>query len=595
MTGKNKKKQGFIRLLELAGARKYKLFASGFLAIISSVLSLAPFFLIYLILVKLLDPSFGPQDYGYVWKLAWLTVLAVLARLALGYSSNLLAHLAAFDIIYGLRTNLAKHLGSLPMGYFTGTTSGEIKTTVSEDVENIELFVAHHIRDVVEGISLPIITIAYLFFVDWRMALVALISLPIGLLLIRAMMNVVEDAVRKWLDSLEKMNTTIVEYVRGMPVIKVFNQTATSFSRFKDSVNAFRDFTLLCAKKQTPYWAAFTVLVGAPLFFLLPFGTWFYLNGSLSLPKLLLCLMLGSGYMILLLKFAEVGGLLSRISEGVRRMDRIFSEPEIPAPDTPKIPESYDIEFRNVSFSYGEEEVLHEASFKAKEGTVTALVGPSGAGKTTIAQLLPRMWDIDKGEILIGGVNIKNIPLEELMNTIGFAFQDVYMFSDTVYENIRMGMKNVREEDIIQAAKIAHCHEFIEKLPNGYDTIIGEGGKVHLSSGERQRIALARMVLKNPPIVIVDEAIASVDPENEAKILDAFAEIIKGKTVIVIAHRLSTITDADQILVVDNGRIVERGTHDGLLKSGGLYKKMWDMQTSAQKWAFNIEGGTKND
>jgi len=269
-------------------------------------------------------------------------------------------------------------------------------------------------------------------------------------------------------------------------------------------------------------------------------------------------------------------------------MDRIFSEPEIPAPDTPKIPKSYDIEFRNVSFSYGEKEVLHEVGFKAKEGTVTALVGPSGAGKTTIAQLLPRMWDIDKGEIFIGGVNIKDIPLGELMNTIGFAFQDVYIFSDTAYENIRMGMKNDGEEDIIQAAKIAHCHEFIEKLPNGYNTVIGEGGKIHLSSGEKQRIALARMVLKNPPIVIVDEAIASVDPENEAKILDAFAEIIKGKTVIVIAHRLSTVTDADQILVVDNGRIVERGTHDGLLKSGGLYKKMWDMQTSAQKWAFNI-------
>jgi len=587
MTDKNKKKEGIMRLLELAGAKKYKLFTSGFLAIISSVLSLAPFFLIYLILVKLLNPSFGPQDYGYVWKLAWITVLAVLARLVFGYLSNLLAHLAAFDILYGLRTNLAKHLGHLPMGYFTRKTSGEIKKTVSEDVENIELFVAHHIRDAVEGI-IPIITIAYLFFVDWRMALVALIPLPIGLLLISAMRNVVEDAVRKWHDSLEKMNATIVEYVRGMPVIKVFNQTATSFSRFKDSVNAYRDFTVLCAKKQTPYWAAFTVLVGAPLFFLLPFGTWFYLNGSLSLPKLLLCLMLGSGYMIPFLKFAAVGSLLSRISEGVRRMDRIFSEPEIPAPDTPKIPESYDIEFRDVSFSYGEEEVLHEVGFKAKEGTVTALVGPSGAGKTTIAQLLPRMWDIDKGKIFIGGVNIKNIPLGELMNMIGFAFQDVYMFSDTAYENIRMGMKNVKEEDIIRAAKIAHCHEFIEKLPNGYNTVIGEGGKVHLSSGEKQRIALARMVLKNPPIVIMDEAIASVDPENEAKILDAFAEIIKGKTVIVIAHRLSTVTDADQILVVDNGRIVERGMHDELLKLGGLYKKMWDMQTSAQKWAFSI-------
>ncbi len=589
------KSKGFSRLLEIAGQKKGKLILSGFLAVISACLSLVPFVMIYLILIKLLNPSFGPQDYGYVWKLAWIAVFAVFARLAFGYSSNLLSHRAAYDILYGLRTNLAKRLGHLPMGYFTRTTSGGIKKTLSEDVENIELFIAHHTQDTAEGISLPIITIAYLFFVDWRMALIALIPLPIAALLFMTMIGGPEykKLIRKYHDSLKKMNATIVEYIRGMPVVKIFNQTATSFSGFKDSVYAYRDFTVVWAKKGTPPWAAFRVITGTSLFFLLPFGTWFYLRGTIDLPALLLCLMLGSGYMIPLVKLVSMGSLLSRINEGVGRIDKIFSEPEIPVPDTPKIPENYDIEFKDVSFSYGEKEVLHDISFKVREGTVTAIVGPSGAGKSTIAHLLLRMWDIDKGEIPVGGVNIKDIPLEELMNMIGSIFQDTYIFSDTVYENIRMGMKNIQEEDIIRAAKVAHCHKFIEKLPEKYNTIIGEAGTIHLSGGEQQRIALARIVLKNPPIVMLDEAVAFVDAENEAKILNAFAEITKEKTVIVIAHRLSTVTDADQIIVVDNGRIVERGTHDELLKSEGLYKRMWDMQTSAQNWAFDIRGGKK--
>ena len=464
---------------------------------------------------------------------------------------------------------------------------GKIKKILSEDVENIELFIAHHIRDTVEGISLPIITIAYLFFVDWRMALVALIPFPIAALLFMIMIGGPEykKLIRKYHDSLEKMNATIVEYIRGMPVVKIFNQTATSFSRFKDSVYAYRDFTVVWAKKGTPPWAAFRVITGISLFFLLPFGTWFYLKGTIDLPALLLCLMLGSGYMIPLVKLASMGSLLSRINEGVSRIDKIFSEPEIPVPDTPKISENYDIEFKNVSFSYGEKEVLHDISFKVKEGTVTALVGPSGAGKTTIAQLLPRMWDIDKGEILIGGVNIKDVPLGELMNTIGFAFQDAYMFSDTVYENIRMGMKNVREKDIIRAAKIAHCHEFIEKLPDGYDTIIGESGAT-LSGGERQRISIARAIWKDAPIVILDEATASLDPENERLIQEAINELVKSKTLVVIAHRLWTIVKADQILVIDDGRIVEKGKHEELLKKKGLYYRMWNEQMKAKGWKF---------
>ena len=596
MTDKNKKnKQGFLRLLEIAGQKKWKLFISAFFAIISAVLSLAPFVIIYLVMVKLLDTSFGPKDYGYIWKLAWIAASAVIARFVMLFISGMFSHIAAYDILYGLRKKLAEHMGDLSMGYFTEKTSGEIKKILSEDVENIELFIAHHLPDAVAGVVLPLLTIGYLFIIDWRMALIALIPLPISMVLYRAMLGGSEfkNIIRKYHDSVEKMNSTIIEYVRGMPVVKIFNQTVKSFRRFKDSVYGYREHVNAWTKKGTPPWAAFTVIASSSLFFILPFGVWFYINGTIELPTLFLCLMLGSGYMVPFIKVGVMGHNIAMINEGVRRMDKILLEPKMPDEDIPKILEINTIEFKNVSFSYTEKEILHDINFQAKEGTVTALVGPSGAGKTTVAHLIPRMWDIDDGEILIGGVNIKDISRDKLMDRIGFVFQDIFMFSDTVYENIRMGTENVQEEDIIRAAKVAQCHEFIEELPTGYNTIIGEAGTIHLSGGERQRIAMARIILKNAPIIVLDEAIAYADAENEVKIQSAFAEIMKGKTVIVIAHRLSTITDADQIIVIDEGKIANKGTHTELLKSGNLYKRMWDTHISAREWAFNLSGGKK--
>ena len=598
MNDKNKKnKQGIMRILEIAGQKKWKLFMSGFFAIISAVLSLAPFILIYLIMVELLDPAFGPKDYGYIWKLAWIAAGAVIARFVMLFISSMFSHLAAYDILYGLRKKLAEHMGGLSMGYFTEKTSGEIKKILSEDVENIELFIAHHLPDAVAGVTLPLLTIGYLFIIDWRMALIALIPLPISMVLYRAMLGGSEfkNIIRKYHDSVEKMNSTIIEYVRGMPVIKIFNQTVISFSRFKNSVYGYREHVNTWTKKGTPPWAAFTVIASSSLFFILPFGVWFYINGTIELPTLFLCLMLGSGYMVPFIKVGVMGHNIAMINEGVRRMDKILLEPKMPDIAEPKVPENNNVEFKNVSFSYTEKEILQDISFRVKEGTVTALVGPSGAGKTTIAHLIPRMWDIDKGEILIGNINIKDIPMEKLMDTIGFVFQDIFMFSDTVYENIRMGMEDAKKEDIIRSAKAAQCHDFIERLPEKYNTIIGEAGTIHLSGGERQRIALARIILKNAPIIVLDEAIAYADAENEVKIQSAFAEIMKGKTVIVIAHRLSTITDADQIIVIDEGKIYEKGTHTELLKSGKLYKRMWDAHTSARKWTFDLKKEEKND
>ena len=584
---------GFVRLLAIAGQKKWHLIVSVLLAGFSSLCAMVPYITIYLSIIKLLDPTFGPQDYPYVTRLALWAVAGVLGRFFLLLASTMFSHVAAFNILYGLRAALARHLGTLHMGYFSDTRSGEIKKILMEDVEEIEQFIAHHVPDLASGVVLPVVTVACLFAVDWRMALVALIPLPLALCLQYFAFGSGDrdELMKNYHDSLEAMNGNMVEYVRGMPVVKVFNQSVNSFSRLKASVYAYRDFVNLWAEKAAPPWAAFTVITTSSLFFILPAGIWFYMKGSLSLSTLLLFLMMGSGYMLPLLKVALMGGTMSRIMEGVSRLDAILKQPGIKDAATPVLPERHSIEFRNVSFGYDDRLVLRNTSFFVEEGSVTALVGASGAGKSTIAQLLLRMWDVQDGEILVGGVDIREIPHERLMNLIGFVFQDAFMFSDTVYENIRMGMEGVTEGEVVKAAEAAQCMDFINALPHGLYTRIGEGGEVHLSGGERQRLSLARIFLKNAPIVILDEATAYADAENESKIQAAFSEVMTGRTVIVIAHRLSTITDADTILVIDDGGVAERGHHETLVEQGGLYRGMWDAHTAAKYWRFSINGG----
>ncbi len=590
--GKTNKNANLGSLLKIAGQNCWKLATSGIFAVISAILALAPFLFIYLVMIRVIDNSFGPPDYDYIWQMGIYAVAAVFARYVALFISTMFSHFSAFDLLYGIRIRLASHLGELPMGYFNNKNAGYIKKIISEDVEAIENFVAHHIPDFVAGIALPILTVGFLFWIDWRMALVALIPLPMALNRQAKMREGVtkDNLMEKYHSSMENMHSVIIEYVRGMPVIKIFNQTVESFSRFEQSVYAFRDFTNAWTRRAAPPWASFTVIINSSLFFLLPIGVWFYLQGTLELPTLLLFLMLGSGYMVPLLKTAMMGGTLQQILGGVGRIEGVLSEVGLPDAIIPQKPKNHSIAFNNVGFAYGEKQVLDSVSFAIPEGSVTALVGPSGAGKTTIAHLIARMWDVKQGEITIGGVNIKDIAYADLMDRIGFVFQDVFIFSDTVYENIRMGAQEVTREDVIRAAKAAQCHEFIEKLPQGYDTVIGEGGSVHLSGGERQRVSLARIILKDAPIILLDEATAYADSENEQKIQNAFAKIMKGKTVIVIAHRLSTITDADQILVVNKGRLVEQGTHPDLLETRGLYYNMWDAHITAQHWTFTPNG-----
>lgn len=590
-----KRKKGLARLIELASAKKWLLFASMFLAVLGALAQFTPIVAVYLLIVELAHHArdLNAIDSSYVWTLGLVSLGSVALYGVLIYTSSMLSHVAAFNILYEIRVALANKLPRLPMGFFTQKASGEIKKVLAEDVERVELFVAHHIPDLTTAFAIPLITIVFLFIMDWRLALPALVPLPIALIVQISMSwsKSGQEAMQKHHDALARANASIVEYVRGMQVIKIFNQTADAYRQLTKDVNAFRDATKEISKEWANVYPAYLVAISSSLLFIVPVAALLLArspNYEATVSTVLLFLMLGGGMFFPLFKLMWISSLLTQISVGVSQIDAILDMPENPESPAPQLPRDASIEFRNVGFAYEKNDVLKDISFSAPQGTLTALVGPSGAGKTTIAQLIPRFWDVQTGKILLGDVDIKEIGSETLMEQVAFVFQDGMLFFDTIEENIRMGNKQATQEKVIRAARAAQCHEFIERLPQGYATLVGEGG-TYLSGGEAQRVALARAILKDAPVVVLDEATAYADPENEGKILAAFAELIRNKTTLVIAHRLSTIVDADQILVVDQGVITERGTHSELLAQGGSYARMWDIYTQSRDWALSVK------
>ena len=581
--------EGLKRLLELAGQQRRKLIASCILSVIGTALGLVPFILIYLMVLELFNPVI---DQLYVWKLVFWCIVAIILRFAFMGLSGSLSHLAAYSILYDLRIKLGKKLGTLPLGYFKEKNTGDTKTAMNEHVEQIELFIAHNFPDLTAAIVVPIFTAVFLFIVDWRMALATLAVIPVALIAQGLMFKEYKPLMKGYYDALEKVNSTVIEYTQGMAVIKAFNQTVESFRRYRDSIEEYHEYMWMWTERFVPSWSVFSVVVVANLIVILPVGAWLYISGSLPMPTLILFLILGIGFSQPLMKLTMFSSQFTQNMEGVERINEILTETPLSEPEVEQIPSNFNIEFQGVHFSYGKREVLDDIEFSVPEKTVTALVGPSGAGKTTIAQLIPRFWDVDTGEISIGDVNIRDLATERLMSLVASVFQEVTLFNDTIYENIRMGKADASERDVIAAAKMAHCHEFIEKLPAGYKTIIGEGG-AKLSGGERQRISIARAILKDAPIIILDEATAFVDPENEELIQDAITKLAEGKTLIIIAHRLSTITSSNQIIVLDEGKIVEKGTHEELILAENLYSRMWKAHVSAQDWKFETEEDRK--
>ena len=594
MHKKGKQKEGIGRLFELAGPKKKKLTAACLFAVLSSAARLVPFFTIYLILKELvLDFSdISALDSQYIMRLVIITFAAAAVYGISGFIASSFSHRAAFDIIYELRVKITEKLGRVSNGYFTGTTQGAIKKVISDDAEQIEQFVAHHIADIAAAVATPLFTIVYLFVMDWRLALVTLVPIIISIMLLGGSMKKPESArTQKEMHlAKEKMEGTIVEYIHGMPVVKVFNRTLSAFKRFDGDVSGF-----VGAVKNTAYQfskpiAAYYAFFGAQLLFLLPAGILLLLTANAYvdfLPIVLLFFLVGGGLKEPLENMMQMLIHSKRITEGVKRIDNILKQPES-AENGDIVPKNYSVSFENVSFSYdGKSDALKNVSFDLREGSVTGIAGPSGGGKTTLAQLLLRFYNLEKGSIKIGGTDIKDMAYSKLTEIVSYVFQDTFIFKDTVENNIKMGSGSSRDE-VVAAAQNAGVHDVIMALPKGYDTVIGEDN-AYLSGGEKQRIAIARVFLKNTPIVILDEATAYADAENEAKIQQAFAKLSKGKTVLIIAHRLKTIENADKILVLKEGELLGDDTHDNLINNCPVYADMAIANARRDKWTIKTE------
>ena len=593
----NKRKTGLARLIEIAGTKRRLLIGAMLLAVITAIVQFVPIIAVYNILIELAEHALDPSliDKAYIWLWSYIALGAFFAFGVLTFASLMLSHIAAFNILYEIRMQLVQKMVRLPLGFFSRRASGELKKIMSDDVERIELFIAHHIPDIVTALLFPLILVSYMFAVDWRLAIVVLAVLAMAFYVMGRMYTgkKIREVSKRYVETLGRMNASIVEYIRGIQVVKTFTESTNAYRKLNDDIKEYRKFANEVNVQYQPTYVGFLTILSSALLFIIPVAVWL-LVGSASyatfVPVLLMFLFFGVAVFFPVLKLLWIGSFLNQNNMGVQKIDDILYMDEIEEPDIPRHPKDASVEFRNVSFAYDTTPILKAISFISHPGTITALVGPSGAGKSTVAKLAARFWDVQSGEILIGGVPVKEIPTSVLIDNVAFVFQDNMLFFDTIEENIRMGNKTATFEEVARAACAAQCHEFIESLPNGYQTLVGEGG-IYLSGGEAQRIALARAILKDSPIILLDEATAFADPENEGKILAAFSHLIKGKTVLVIAHRLSTITNADRILYVDKGVIAEQGTHEQLLALKGEYARMWETYNRAKRWTI---GGKNN-
>lgn len=587
-----KEKQGVARLFELAGQRGRKLTLACVLSVLSSAARIVPFFTIYGVVRELLahyqEPSMVDQD-------AILTLCAVTFGAALVYGlcafvSSALSHTAAYEIIYDLRLQLMEKLSRVSSGFFTGTTQGAIKKVVSDDSNQIEAFLAHHLCEIAAAVATPVFTLLYLFGMDWRLAIVTLLPILISLVLLSACLKQPDKAALQveLHDAQERMQGTVVEYIHGMSVIKVFNRTLSAFRRYEGDLNHFTDVVDRTARANAKPMGAYYAFFGAQLLFLLP-AVLVLIPTAESyldfLPVILLFFLVGSGLKEPMENLMQMVILSGRIVEGVNRIDNILRQPE-PDQDGAGDPTTFDVEFSDVEFAYTEGiPAVDHVSFHLPQGTVTGLVGPSGGGKSTLAQLLLRFYEPQRGTIRIGGVDIREIPPARLMELVAYVFQDSVLFTDTIENNIRMGNTKATMEEVEQAARNAGIHEVIQALPQGYQTVVGRDD-TYLSGGEKQRLAIARVFLKDAPIIILDEATAYADAENEAKIQAAFAKLAQNKTVLMIAHRLKTVERADQILVMDKGKLVGTGTHEELLTGCETYKRLVDANLRRDRWSI---------
>ena len=587
-----KEKQGVARLFELAGQRGRKLTLACVLSVLSSAARIVPFFTIYGVVRELLahyqEPSMVNQN--AILMLCAVTFGAALVYGLCAFISSALSHTAAYEIIYDLRLQLMEKLSRVSSGFFTSTTQGAIKKVVSDDSNQIEAFLAHHLCEIAAAVATPVFTLLYLFGMDWRLAIVTLLPILVSLVLLSACLKQPDKAALQveLHDAQERMQGTVVEYIHGMSVIKVFNRTLSAFQRYEGDLNHFTDVVDRTARANAKPMGAYYAFFGAQLLFLLP-AVLLLIPTAESyldfLPVILLFFLVGSGLKEPMENLMQMVILSGRIVEGVSRIDNILRQQEADQ-DGAGDPTTFDVEFSDVEFAYTEGiPAVDHVSFHLSQGTVTGLVGPSGGGKSTLAQLLLRFYGPQGGTIRIGGVDIREIPPARLMELVAYVFQDSVLFTDTIENNIRMGNTKATMEEVEQAARNAGIHEVIQALPQGYQTVVGRDD-AYLSGGEKQRLAIARVFLKDAPIIILDEATAYADAENEAKIQAAFAKLAQNKTVLMIAHRLKTVERADQILVMDKGKLVGAGTHEELLTGCETYKNLVDANLRRDRWSI---------
>jgi len=538
------------------------------------------------------------NDKENIWFWVGIAFTFTILGLATKLAAFTISHLGAFKLEEILRTGLSEHLAKVPLGFLVQKGSGSISKIIQDDVKTLHVFVADSTPFYGRSIAMPLITLILLFVIDWRMALAAIGVLFISMIPMSYAMRDYKTLSQRYTQEKENINNTVIEFVQAMPVIRTFDDGSSSFGRYQEALKGYRELFIEWLEKAGVS-TKFAMILLSPLATLLALfviGAFFYANDAISFSTWLAILLIGAGLVESIMPLMWLNEFIRNANASAKRIQDLLKEPILPITDTPQEPKDASIEFENVTFSYGEwgQNALEDVSFSVPSGSVSALVGPSGAGKSTVAKLIPRFWDIDKGSIKIGGVDVRDMSSETLMNNVSFVFQDTFLFHDTLANNIKLGLDNVTQADIEEAAKAAQAHDFILQLPDGYETVAGDRG-ARLSGGQRQRITIARAILQKRPIVVLDEATAFADPENEAALIKALSNLMKDRTVIVIAHRLATIKDVDQIVVFDHGKISEKGKHQQLVENKGVYAKLWSNYEQAQGWSLSNHQKEKSE
>lgn len=584
------KEPGAIRqLFAFVGERNSKMRISILLAVLGEMFGIVPFLMVALLADELYR---GTATIQRVLFFSGIAAICQLIKMLLTWRSSLMSHKISFTILKNIREAITDRMAKVPMGVMLETPTGTFKNLIVDNVAKLEDSMAHFMPELPSNIAAPLCSILLIFILDWRMGLASLITIPLGILFFAAMMRGYGPRMENYMRSANDMNSSLVEYVSGIQVIKAFNRSASSYGKYSKSVNYFHDSTMEWWS-QCWFWnAAARAVLPSTLLGTLPVGAWLYMEGTLSLPVFLISLVVPLGFVAPLMKVSEAMEQVSMIKGNLEQVTAFLKTPELVRPSEPVSLGERTYQFEDVHFGYKETEVLHGISFQTRPGTMTAIVGPSGSGKSTIAKLLAGFWDVTSGSVRFGGQDIRQIPFEQLMGEISYVAQDNFLFDKSIRENIRMGNPAATDEEVEDAAKAANCHDFIMQLEQGYDTLAGDAGD-RLSGGERQRITIAMAMLKPSSVVILDEATAYADPENEALIQQAISKLVAGKTLIVVAHRLNTIRNADQILVVANGNIAGRGTQEELLRECPIYQKMWQDYAGTIEEA-DLKGGVEN-